>query len=80
MFTTAQVPGAGNVLLDDAETPGTYVIDGERLLRLLGSGEPRRGYVGIEDCISLEVVFVRNEELRAWDLTPVCGCALAMAA
>lgn len=69
--TTTRTPAGAGHLHDDADAPGTYVTDGERLYRLLGIGEPPDGFVGLEDCASLDVVLVLGEELRGWDLTVV---------
>ena len=80
MSTAVHHPPGTDVTLDDADTPGTYVTDGEQLYRLLGAGEPRRGFVWIENCATLEITVVHNSELRGWDMTPVCGHAIAMAA
>ena len=80
MSTAVQDRAERSVAGDDAQTPGTYVTDGEQLYRLLGAGEPRRGFVWIEDCMTLELTVVHSSELRGWDMTPVCQQAIAMAA
>lgn len=72
MPTTAPPP-----VIDDSDTPGTYVTDGEQLYRVLGTAEPRHGFVAIEDCRSLEVYLVEAAELLAWDLKAVCPRAAA---
>ena len=76
-MSAATLEPLGNI--DDPEAPGTYVTDGEHLYRLVGAREPRHGYVGMEDCSSLEIVFVDDRELRGWELTPVCQRAMAIA-
>ena len=65
----------------DPDAPGRYLTDGERLFRLV---EPfdhpgRGGVVGLEDCCSLDVVFVPAEEFARWALRSVHGPAHATA-
>jgi hypothetical protein len=69
--TLPPLPRLCAVVLDDAETPGAYATDGERLLRLLGSGEPRYGWCAVEDCATLEVTLVHSRELLGWGLRPL---------
>lgn len=80
MSTAVQFPAGISIELDDAQTPGTYVTDGEQLYRLMGAGEPRRGFVWIENCKTLEITVVHSSELRGWDMTPICPQAIALAA
>lgn len=79
MSTTTQTPVV-SVALDDPGGPGTYMTDGARLLRLVGVCDSRGGYVAIEDCASLDGSPVTRREPHAWDLTPVCRRAVAVAA
>ncbi len=80
MSTATHPPVDSGHLHDDPELPGTYVTDGERLFRLVGSDEPRRGFVGLEDCATLDIVLVLGEELRGWDLTVITKSPLGGAA
>lgn len=68
-----------SVVADDPDAPGQYMTDGERLFRLLGDGEPRHGYLAIEDCLTLDVVLVDSRDLRGCVLLPVTGAEPAIA-
>lgn len=80
MSTAVHYSAGTGVTLDDPDIPGTYITDGDELYRLLGAGEPRRGFIWIENCRTLEIAVVHSFELRGWDVTPVCSPAIAMAA
>ena len=81
MSTTMQTPQDTALLElhDDPDMPGTYLTDGEQLFRVLGSGQPRRGYVEVEDCTSLHVWLVHIRELTGWGMRAVCPHAIAAA-
>ena len=68
---------ACSITADDGGSPEMYFTDGSRLVRLLGSGVVRHGFVWIEDCATLDVLFLRATDLRDGDLTPVCRRAIA---
>lgn len=58
--------------------PGTYLTDGHGLYRLLGAVTVGAGWiVGVENCRSLDVVFVSADDLRDRRLRSVPACALA---
>ena len=80
MSSATRHPAAESLPFDDPSTPSKYVTDGVQLYRLIGSGEPRRGFVWIENCTTLEITVVHSSELRAWDMRPVCPRPVAMAA
>ena len=79
MSTAEHGSAACSITADDGSSPGMYFTDGSRLVRLLRSGEVRHGFVWIEDCATLEVLFLRAEELRDGELTPVCPRAILRA-
>jgi hypothetical protein len=80
MSTAEHGRTACSITADDGSSPGMYFTDGDRLVRLLGSGEVRHGFVWIEDCATLDVLFLRASDLRDGALSPVCPRSIARVA